>query len=121
MQRLILDTNVIVSALIQKNFPYLILDYCLYGNAKICISSVVFEEYVNVLERPKFLRFPNFVLAAETVLGRLKLEAEIFEPSTKISLIKDDADNRFLERAQMSKADFLITGNFKNFNMDVFE
>lgn len=121
MHRLILDTNVIVSGLIQKSFPHLILAHCLEGKATVCVSSVVFQEYVNVLERPKFSRFPDFILAAQTLIGRLKLEAEIFEPKETVSIIQDDADNRFLELAQASKADFLITGNHNDFNMEEFE
>ncbi|MCF8461126.1 MAG: putative toxin-antitoxin system toxin component, PIN family [Flavobacteriales bacterium] len=120
MQRLILDTNVLVSALIQKSFPYFILDYCLDGKAKVCLSSTILKEYVEVLQRPKFYRFADFVMAAETILARLNLEAEIFEPTIRLNVIMDEADNRFLELAQESKADFLITGNTNDFDFDVF-
>ena len=40
MQKVILDTNVIVSALIQKGFPYLILQELLLEQAiHLCISE----------------------------------------------------------------------------------
>ena len=60
MQKIILDTNVLVSSLIQKNYPYLIIEYCIEGNAMICISNPILEEYFEVLQRPKFAKLPDF-------------------------------------------------------------
>lgn len=37
MQKLILDTNVIVSSLIQRNYPYLIVGDCIAGNVLLCL------------------------------------------------------------------------------------
>ena len=39
MKKIILDTNVLVSSLIQRNYPYLIVKYCIDGNAIICLSD----------------------------------------------------------------------------------
>ena len=48
--RLILDTNVLVSALIQRNYPYLIADRVVADSSiQLCISDKLFAEYVNVL------------------------------------------------------------------------
>ncbi len=46
--------------------------------------------------------------------------SEIYEPKTKLKIIKDEPDNRFLELAQISKADFIITGNTDDFTMEVY-
>jgi len=48
MQKVILDTNVIISSLIQKNYPYLIVEHCIDGNAIVCISNALLEEYLEV-------------------------------------------------------------------------
>jgi uncharacterized protein len=121
MQKLILDTNVIVSSLIQKSFPYLIVDHCLDGKAKICVSSPILKEYFEILARPKFARFHDFKSNADLLLTKLLEEAEFFEPQSIIKRIKDDPDNRLLELAHISKADFIITGNIKDFNFTRFE
>lgn len=121
MQKVILDTNVIVSALIQKNYPYLILEHCIEGNATICLSSQILQEYAEVLSRPKFARFSDFKTNADFLITRLSEISEIFEPSDKLKIIKDEPDNRLLELAQISKADFLITGNTNDFSMKTFQ
>lgn len=121
MQKLILDTNVVISSLIQKNFPYLILEYCLDGNAIICLSKPILQEYLEVLRRPKFSRFPDFLSNAEFLLIRLQEYSEFYEPSKKIDLIADEPDNRLLELARQCKADFIVTGNTNDFKMSFFE
>ena len=121
MQKVILDTNVIVSSLIQKNYPYLIVENCIEGNATICLSSEILQEYIEVLNRPKFSRFADFKINADFLIARLSEMAEIYEPKTTLDVIADEPDNRLLELAQISKADFIITGNMTDFSMDSFD
>lgn len=121
MQKIILDTNVIISSLIQKNYPYLIVEHCIEGNATLCLSNAIFTEYVEVLNRPKFSKFAEFKTNADFLLTRLTEISEIFEPKEKINLIYDEPDNRLLELALSSKANFIITGNTNDFTMKTFE
>ncbi|TXD82498.1 putative toxin-antitoxin system toxin component, PIN family [Subsaximicrobium wynnwilliamsii] len=121
MQKVILDTNVIVSALIQKNYPYLILDYCIEGNATICISNAMLQEYIEVLRRPKFAGFIDFKTNADFLIARISEMAETYEPTHKLNIIADEPDNRLLELAKISNANFIITGNTNDFTMKVFE
>ncbi len=59
MQKLILDTNVIVSALISNSFPNKILyELVLKNKVKICLSDDIYTEYIDVLDRDKFRKFP---------------------------------------------------------------
>ena len=37
-------------------------------------------------------------------------------PTTKVAIINDEPDNRFLELGATANADFLITGNIRHFN-----
>lgn len=90
MKKVILDTNVVVSALIQKNYPYLIIEHCIEGNAKICLSNQILQEYSEVLSRPKFSKFSDFKTNADFLLARLSEISEIFEPDEKLKIIKDD-------------------------------
>ena len=121
MQKIILDTNVIVSSLIQKNYPFLIVEHCIEGNVEICISNEIIQEYIEVLNRPKFSRFYDFKINADFLITRISEMAELFEPQNKLNLIKDETDNRLLELAQLAKADFIITGNTNDFNLENFE
>lgn len=120
MQKIILDTNVIVSSLIQKNYPYLIVDHCIEGNAIICISNAILQEYLEVLGRPKFSKFADFKSNADFLIARLSQISETYEPKDKLKIIKDEPDNRLLELANISKADFIITGNTNDFTMKTY-
>lgn len=120
MQKIILDTNVIVSSLIQKNYPYLIVDYCIEGNAILCISNPILQEYLEVLARPKFAKFADFKTNADFLIARLSEISETYEPKNTIEIIKDEPDNRLLELADISKADFIITGNTNDFTMQIY-
>ena len=62
MQRVILDTNIVVSALIQKSYPhYIVFDYVLNEQLQLCLSEAVLNEYRDVLSRSKFSQITNFI------------------------------------------------------------
>ncbi len=112
MQKIILDTNVLVSALIQKSYPYYIVYNIFSGiEVELCISDPLMQEYYEVLNRRKFSRYPDFLIKAEGLLATIERKATIFKPSIILNIIGDLADNRLLELAEESEADFLITGN----------
>lgn len=121
MQKVIVDTNVLVSALIQRNYPNFILyNYVFENLVEICLSDELFEEYLAVLNRPKFIKYPDFVNKAEIVLAQIESKAIKFSPTQRFNIIEDNADNRLLELAVESKADFIITGNTNDFTMKDF-
>lgn len=122
MQKIIIDTNVLVSALIQKTYPYFILNNCVLDNqVDLCISADLFKEYCEVLHRPKFSRFPDFLNNVELALSQIDSIAKKYYPTQQVTVISDNPDNRLLELAVESNADFLITGNTKDFVMDYYK
>lgn len=122
MQKIILDTNVIVSALISDSFPARILyDLVLSSKVQLCLSKEVYSEYLEVLKREKFSKFPSFVQNADIVLLKLRQLSVFYETTIKVSILKDFSDNKFLELAAVSNAEFLVTGNSSDFNIKEFE
>ena len=122
MQKVIIDTNVLVSALIQRNYPNFILLYCVFENhVELCISDDLFEEYLKVLNRPKFSKYPDFQNKTEFVLAQIESKATKFYPKERLEILDDKDDNRLLELASESKADFIITGNTNDFTMTDFK
>ena len=118
MQKIILDTNIIVSAIIQKNYPhYIVYEYVLEEQVQLCLSEELWDEYCDVLSRPKFAKIPYFNSNADIVLNRLMKIAVFYEPKFFLNIIKDKDDNKLLELADESDADFLITGNHLDFDM----
>jgi len=122
MQKIVIDTNVIVSSLIQRSYPYKII-YELFIDDKfvLCVSEELMAEYYEVLSRPKFARFPDFFGKAENLLADIETKAQKFVPSTKLDLISDKDDNMILELADECKADFIITGNTNDFKFSEYK
>ena len=122
MQKIVIDTNVIVSSLIQRSYPYKII-YELFIDDRfvLCISEELMLEYYDVLSRPKFARFPDFFAKAEGLLADIETKAKKFVPSMKIDLISDKDDNMILELADECAADFIITGNTNDFTFSEYK
>lgn len=118
MQKIVIDTNVIVSALTGSGYPtQIIFDLVLGKKAIVCSSLEVFAEYIEVLHREKFAKYSRFLTNAEIVLNKMDELSLKFIPSEKLHVIDDESDNKFLELAVTAKADFLISGNTHHFEM----
>ena len=118
MQKIILDTNIIVSAIIQKSYPhYIVYEHVFEEEVQLCLSKALWDEYCEVLDRAKFSKIPNFKNNTDIVLNRLMKIAIFYEPKIYLNVIKDSDDNKLLELAEESNADFLITGNHLDFDI----
>ena len=116
MQKIVIDTNVIVSALIQRSYPYLIINELFIEHRfRLCISEKLAAEYFEVLKRPKFSKFQDFLIKAESLLAEIEIKATKYIPSVTLDLISDADDNMILELADECSADFVITGKATDF------
>lgn len=122
MQKIILDTNVIVSALISNSIPSKILhELVLPQKVKTCLSDEIFTEYVAVMNREKFAKYGKFKANADIVLSKLREISTFYKKERKVEVLRDISDNKFLELAAVSSADYLITGNTLDFQLTEFE
>ncbi len=122
MQKIIIDTNVIVSSLIQRNYPFFIINELFIGDKiQLCVSDELLTEYYEVLKRPKFSKFQDFFVKAESFLVDIETKATKFYPTIILNLISDDDDNMILELADECKADFVITGNTSDFTFSSYK
>jgi len=118
MLQVIIDTNVLVSSLIQHSYPFLIVDFLIKSsNSSICISMKISNEYNDVLFREKFTKYAEFFSNAKDLLSDLEEKAEMFYPDVTLDILEDKSDNKFLELAETCNADYLITGNLRHFPM----
>jgi uncharacterized protein len=118
MQKLIIDTNVFVSSLIQRNYPYYIVSE-IFSNSEfeLCISDKIFEEYIEVLHREKFSKYSAFAAKTQILLRDIQKQAIKYFPTAKLKIINDIDDNKYLELAEVINANYLITGNTNDFTM----
>lgn len=118
MQKIVIDTNVLVSALIQRGYPFHIVNELFFDNKiSLCISDELLEEYYEVLYRDKFFKYQDFVTKAEQLLADIEEKSIKFQPKIKLQIISDKDDNKLLELADKCHADFLITGNTNDFTI----
>ena len=111
----VIDTNVIVSALLSRHHDSAtvkVLDY-LYDRVIVPVyNNEIIEEYAAVLRRPKF----NF--SEETVHTVIEAIMEGGIDSRRIGsneLLPDPKDIVFYEVALANEDSFLVTGNTKHF------
>jgi putative PIN family toxin of toxin-antitoxin system len=122
MQKIVVDTNVLVSALIQQSYPYYIVaEIFSNDNIQLCLSDELFAEYFKVLNRKKFLKFPDFISNAQALLVDIEKRAIKYYPNIRLEIISDVDDNKLLELAETCKANFLITGNSNDFTMQGYK
>lgn len=122
MQKIVIDTNIIVSSCIQRNYPYLIINELFLENKfQLCVSEELLIEYYEVLARPKFSKFQDFFIKAESLLADIESKSLKFKPTIKLDFISDKDDNMILELADECKADFVITGNITDFTFPTYK
>ena len=99
MEKVVLDTNIVVSALIGKGNPRRIVELVFDGKIMIFLSSLIVKEYTDVLNRPKFTQYPDFQNEAFNTLRMLKVIATLVDPTMRLDVCSDEEDNKFLELA----------------------
>lgn len=113
--RVVLDTNVLVSALIRPgSVPAQVLDSVLAGELVLLHDARILEEYRDVLSRPKFALDPVDVAV---VLQVLETQGEPVPGARFQGLLPDAGDQPFADVAFTGQADALITGNTKHFQV----
>lgn len=106
--KVLVDTNVIISALYLGGKPLEILDLSKNEDIEMCISPFILDEIQRVL-REKLHWEAKKIKAA---LVYLESFAKIIQPRTKLNVVQGkEADNRILEAAVECSADFLVTGD----------
>ena len=107
--RIVLDTNVLISALLFGGNPREILDRVIRGEVILCLSEPILTELGNVLQRSKF-GFPHTIVSQ--IVTELSAISELVLLAKKIQEIKaDEADNHVLECAVEANADHIVSGD----------
>jgi len=106
--RVVLDTNVIISAIFWRGSPYRVMKKALQRDFILVISPDILEE---VSERLKY-KFDLPRDEIETLTNILLSYSDIVEPTTKVNVVKaDENDNKIIECAIDGEADFIVTGD----------
>jgi putative PIN family toxin of toxin-antitoxin system len=116
--RLVVDTNVLVSALLKPgSVPDRALE-AIWGAATLVYDARIAGEYRSVLERPKFRAIDR---------GRIaELLAAVHERGTDLGEVPpwegamtDEGDRIFIEAALAGRAEAIVTGNIRHYPSDL--
>jgi putative PIN family toxin of toxin-antitoxin system len=114
--RAVVDTNVLVSAMISPSGnEALLLLAVKQGLMRPCFSPAMLEEYSEVLARPKFAFPPDEIAALMDLLQR---QGDIVRPAPLSGISPDPKDDKFMACALAARADFVVTGNKRDFPED---
>lgn len=113
--KIVLDTNVIVSGLLNpEGSPGRLVDLFLAREVDLLVDDRILTEYRAVLRRTKFGFDPVDI---SDFLDLVEADAtKINAPPLKL-VLRDEADRPFLEVAVAADADFLVTGNTRHFQV----
>jgi putative PIN family toxin of toxin-antitoxin system len=100
--RVVIDTNVIVSATLRSGgLPEAVLKMAVAGEVLFFVSEHVLAEYEEVLRRPRFAVDRDKLSNA---IATIRSASLVVHPETRVTAALDPDDNIFLECAQAADA-----------------
>jgi putative PIN family toxin of toxin-antitoxin system len=111
--RLIVDTNVLVSAALKPDgLQRTVFLIAITRPARLYVSRPILDEYSSVLARPELRVRKGGRLQ---LLQLVKNRSFLVFPRRRLQVTSDPDDNIFIECADAARADYLITCNRKHF------
>jgi len=106
--RVVLDTNILVSALLWRGAPHRCLLMLQAGLADLVLSPPILQELRTVL----VTKFRHTPAEADEAVSVIRAAAEIVEISGNLRLVLHDPDDdKFVETAQVARADLIVSGD----------
>ena len=110
--KVVLDTNVLISAFIYGGAPLRLVELGEAGVVEIVTSEGALSELEAVVSREKFAsRLAIMELRASTILSRYRAAASVVEPGRPEAMCADPADDLFIAIAVAAGADAIVSGD----------
>lgn len=112
--RVVLDTNILIGALITKGTPSdRLYQTWLRGEFELVTSTAQLTELADVLARPRLHRFID-TDEAVAIVENLGTRALVLDEPPGVYLSPDPKDNPILAAAIAGKADLIVSGDKKH-------
>ena len=121
MQKIVIDTNIVISAFISPNgLPAKIIEFIVLNEEmKICYNVDILDEYEEVLSREKFDEYNFDPKEKENFINKIIEIGILVDPRASDMPIPDESDRIFYDTAKESGA-ILITNNMKHYPTENF-
>jgi putative PIN family toxin of toxin-antitoxin system len=115
--RVVLDTNILISAIGFGGKPREILKLVLDKRIKAISSYTLFAEFNDVISK----KFPKLTDELDRIQKQFRKNMEIVKPSQGIHILQDEPDNRVLEAALEGNCGYIITGDNDLLNLKMYK
>jgi putative PIN family toxin of toxin-antitoxin system len=118
--RFVVDTNVLISALLFKNsIPFRAIELA-EKQGIILYSEATLNELEQVLNRKKFNKYLSLE-DRQVFLLKFISASELVSITEKIAVCRDEKDNKFLELALSGNANIIVTGDLDLLVLNPFQ
>jgi putative PIN family toxin of toxin-antitoxin system len=117
--KIVLDTNVYVSATLSKGNPYHVLNSAESGETDLYISPFILDEIEDVLNREKI---PFEDEDVERFVDKVLTIATVVTPDDTPEVIEEDpSDNHILACALEAEAEYIVSGDGHLLELEEYE
>ena len=106
--RIVIDTNVLASAVFFGGKPYQLLQYIMESRVNVVASKEIVDEYEEIVLRLK-QKYPR--IDTRIPLQELLSKFEIIRVSSDIQASRDPDDNKFISCAVDGKCLYIVSGD----------
>lgn len=105
MQKIVLDTNVLLVSISERSRVHWIFRRLLAGDYRLCVTTDILAEYAEIVE------LHMGVAASQATLGALENlpNVELTTSYYRFHLLADEDDNKFVDCAVAANADFIVS------------
>lgn len=111
MAKLVLDTNVLISALIKRGKPRALFLEVVRGRVQLILSREILDEFIEVAADTRIRKYVN----EEDLTKFLRIigsVAKVIKVRSKFKIVKQDpSDDAILRTAHDGKADCIVSGD----------
>lgn len=106
--RIVIDTNVIASAIFFGGKPDRLVSLLMMGKIEVCVSDAIALEYNKTANQ---LAQKYSVRESSTSLGDILSQCEFVSPTQSVNICRDPDDNKFIECALEGRCIYIVSGD----------
>lgn len=116
--RIVIDTNIIASALFFGGKPYQLLRYVMESRVDVVASKEIVDEYEEIVLRLQ-RKYPaiNTRIPLQEIISRF----EIIRVNSQIHISRDPADDKFISCALDGKCLYIVSGDSDLLDIESYE
>ena len=116
--RIVLDTNIIASALFFGGKPYQLLRYVMESRVDVVASKEIVDEYEEIVLRLQ-RKYPaiNSRIPLQDIISKF----EIIRVNSEIHISRDPADDKFISCALDGKCLYIVSGDSDLLDIESYE